>query len=129
MITNSTFVNLSDTSNYMHTTSAISATNSASVYIHNSKISGFLNVVKFDQSYTSLEVIKKAFNMDNSFFNTHGDGVEVSYKPNTGVINVLKYNRFTPEFVSVDHLFEDPQSKASPKFELKKSLNNYMVMQ
>ncbi|MFD2564140.1 hypothetical protein [Aquimarina rubra] len=128
-ITNSTFVNLSDNSNYMHTTSAISATNSALVYLHNSKISGFLNVVKFDESYTSLAVIEKAFKMDNSFFNIHGEGVEVSYKPNNGVANVLKYNRFTRDFVSVDNLFEDPMSKSSPKFQLKKSMNNYMVMQ
>lgn len=128
-ITNSTFVNLSDNSNYIHTTSAIAASNSALVYIHNSKISGFLNVVKFDQSYTSLAVIENAFKMDNSFFNIHGEGVEVSYKPNTGVLNVLKYNRFTQDFVSVDVLFEDPQSKATPKFQLKKAMNNYMVMQ
>ncbi|WP_299219723.1 hypothetical protein [uncultured Aquimarina sp.] len=128
-ITNSTFVNLSDNSNYIHTSSAISATNSALVYLHNSKISGFLNVVKFDDSYTSLAVLERAFKMDNSFFNIHGEGVEVSYKPNNGVMNVLKYNRFTKDFVSVDKLFEDPTSKSAPKFQLKKAMNNYMVMQ
>ncbi|GAA0717401.1 hypothetical protein GCM10009430_14300 [Aquimarina litoralis] len=128
-ITNSTFVNLSDNSNYIHTASAISATNSALVYLHNSKISGFSNVVKFDESYTSLAVLERAFKMDNSFFNIHGEGVEVSYKPNTGVLNILKYNRFTKDFVSVDKLFEDPNSKTAPKFQLKKAMNNYMVMQ
>ncbi|MHA7056046.1 hypothetical protein ACWGOQ_0002415 [Aquimarina sp. M1] len=128
-ITNSTFVNLSDTSNYMHTTSAISASNSAIVYLHNSKISGFSNVVKFDESYTSLTVIEKAFNMDNSFFNIHDEGVEVSYKPSTGVLGILKYNRFTQDFVSVDVLFEDPTNKFAPTFQLKKAMNNYMVMQ
>lgn len=128
-ITNSTFVNLSDNSNYIHTASAISATNSALVYLHNSKISGFSNVVKFDESYTSLAVLERAFKMDNSFFNIHGEGVEVSYKPNTGVLNILKYNRFTKDFVSVDKLFEDPKSKSAPKFQLKKAMNNYMVMQ
>ncbi|WP_378181929.1 hypothetical protein [Aquimarina sp. SS2-1] len=128
-ITNSTFVNLSDNSNYIHTTSAISATNRALVYIHNSKISGFLNVVKFDQSYTSLAVIERAFKMDNSFFNIHGDGVEVSYQPNNGILDILKYNRFTQDFVSVDVLFEDPNDKFAPKFQLKKAMNNYMVMQ
>ncbi|AXT51370.1 hypothetical protein D1818_11205 [Aquimarina sp. BL5] len=128
-ITNSTFVNLSDNTNYIHTSSAISAKNSALVYLHNSKISGFLNVVKFDDSYTSLAVIERAFKMDNSFFNIHGEGVEVSYKPSNGVMNVLKYNRFTKDFVSVDNLFEDPTSKSAPKFQLKKAMNNYMVMQ
>ncbi len=128
-ITNSTFVNLSDKSNYMHTTSAISASNSALVYLHNSKISGFLNVVKFDESYTSLAFIERAFKMDNSFFNIHGDGVEVSYKPSKGVLDVLKYNRFTQDFVSMDVLFEDPTNKFAPRFKLKKAMNNYMVMQ
>ncbi|WP_299432203.1 hypothetical protein [uncultured Aquimarina sp.] len=128
-ITNSTFVNLSDNSNYIHTSSAISATNSALVYLHNSKISGFLNVAKFDESYTSLSVLERAFKMDNSFFNIHGEGIEVSYKPSNGVLNVLKYNRFTKDFVSVDKLFEDPKSKSAPKFQLKKAMNNYMVMQ
>ena len=128
-ITNATLINLSDTSNYIHTTAAISALNSALVYIHNSRISGFSDVVKFDASYTSLAFIEKTFNMDNSFFNIHGEGVKTGYKPNTGILNILKYNRFTQEFVSVDELFSDPKSKYAPKFELKKSMNNYMVMQ
>ncbi|KAA1245882.1 hypothetical protein [Aquimarina sp. RZ0] len=128
-ITNSTFVNLSDKSNYIHTTSAISASNSALIYLHNSKISGFSDVVKFDQSYTSLSVIEKSFKMDNSFFNIHGEGVKASYKPSTGVLDILKYNRFTQSFVGVETLFADPKSKTIPKFELKESLNNYMVMQ
>ncbi len=128
-ITNATLINLSDKSNYIHTASAISASNSALVYIHNSRISGFSDVVKFDKSYTSLAVIEKTFNMDNSFFNIHGDGVKTGYKPNTGILNILKYNRFTQEFVSVDELFSDPKSKYAPNFDLKKSMNNYMVMQ
>jgi len=129
-ITNSTFVSLSDKTNYIHTASAISASNSAIIYLHNSKISGFLNVVKFDNSYTSLTMIEKAFKMDNSFFNIHGEeGVEVNYKPNNATTNVLKYNRFTQDFVSAEILFEDPQNKSIPKFQLKKAMNNYMVMQ
>ncbi|GAA3508575.1 hypothetical protein GCM10022393_20000 [Aquimarina addita] len=127
-VTNSTFVNLSDTKNYIHTTAAISASNSALIYINNSKISGFSDVVKFDQTYTSLAVIEKSFNMDNSFFNIHGEGVQAAYQPNTGVLNVLKYNRFTQNFVDVETLFSDPHSKAVPKFGLQKSLNAYMVM-
>lgn len=128
-VTNSTFVNLSDRKNYMHTTAAISASNSASIYINNTKISGFSDVVKFDQTYPSLSVIGKFFNMDNSFFNIHGEGVQAAYKPNTGVLNILKYNRFTQNFVDVDTLFSDPQNKVIPKFDLQKSLNTYMVMQ
>lgn len=129
VISNATLVNLSDKSNYVHTTAAISATNSALLYIHNSKISGFSDVVKFDSSYTSKAVIEKAFMMDNSFFNIHGEGVKVDFKPSTGVIDILKYNRFTQGFVNVDELFADPLNKTTPKFVLKKSLNTYMVMQ
>ncbi|MBQ4818632.1 hypothetical protein [Aquimarina sp. MMG016] len=128
-VTNATLVNLSDKSNYAHTSSAISATNAAMIYINNSKISGFSDVVKFDKSYTSLAFIAKAFTMDNSFFNIHSEGVKVDYKPSTGVLDILKYNRFTKDFVAVNDLFNDPQSKVMPKFQLKQSLNKYMVMQ
>lgn len=128
-ITNATLVSLSDKSNYTHTSAAISASNSAMMYLHNTKISGFSDVVKFDSSYTSFAFIERAFKMDNSFFNIHGEGVKVNYKPNNGVSKILKYNRFTAEFASVDELFHDPQSKQQPKFELKQSLNKYMVMQ
>ncbi len=127
--TNATLVNLSDKTNYMHTTSAISASNSAMIYIHNSKISGFSDVVRFDKSYSSLAVIEKAFKMDNSFFNIHGEGVKSSFKPNNGVLDILKYNRFTQSFTDVNTLFADPKAKTIPKFSLKKSMNNYMVMQ
>ncbi len=127
---NANLVNLSDKSNYQHTTAAISAANSALTYIHNSKISGFSDVVKFDKSYTSLPLIQKAFMMDNSFFNIHGQGVQVANQSvEKESLNILKYNRFTKSFVDVNDLFSDPQSSVNPKFQLKKSLNTYMVMQ
>ncbi|WP_103069989.1 hypothetical protein [Aquimarina sediminis] len=128
-ITNATLVNLSDKTNYQHTTAAISASNSAMTYIHNSKISGFSDVVKFDNSYTSLAVMQKAFMMDNSFFNIHGKGISSSLKGIDGTLDILKYNRFTENFVGVNDLFNDPKSAIAPKFHLKQSLNNYMVMQ
>ncbi len=129
-ITNATLVNLSDKTNYQHTTAAIFATNSALTYIHNSKISGFSDVVKFDKSYTSFPLIQKAFMMDNSFFNIHGEGVSVAnHTIKKSALDILKYNRFTKSFVSVKELFNDPQSNVNPRFQLKKSLNTYMVMQ
>ncbi|GAA4274009.1 hypothetical protein U6A24_01290 [Aquimarina gracilis] len=129
-ITNATLVNLSDKTNYQHTTAAISATNSALIYVHNSKISGFSDVVKFDKSYTSLPLLQKAFMMDNSFFNIHGEGVMVANQTMKKTsLDILKYNRFTKSFVDVKELFNDPQSNVNPKFQLKKSLNTYMVMQ
>ncbi|WP_062056433.1 hypothetical protein [Aquimarina longa] len=128
-ITNATLVNLSDKSNYQHTTAAISASNSAISYIHNSKISGFSDVIQFDKSYTSLATMQKAFMMDNSFFNIHGKGVKSSNKAINGTLDILKYNRFTENFVAVNNLFSDPKNTVTPKFQLKQSLNNYMVMQ
>ncbi len=129
-ISNATLINLSDKTNYQHTASAISASNSALTYIHNSKISGFSDVVQFDKSYTSLAVIQRAFMMDNSFFNIHGEGVEVVHQSiEKGSLDILKYNRFTKNFVGVKDLFNDPISNVAPKFQLKQSLNNYMVMQ
>ncbi|TPN85992.1 hypothetical protein [Aquimarina algicola] len=128
-ITNATFVNLSDKSNYQHTTAAISIKHSGTAYVNNSKISGFSDIVKFDNTYTSLAIMKKAFMMDNSFFNIHGTGVEIENTAIKGTQDILKYNRFTKDFVSVNDLFNDPQNKVSPRFNLKQSLNNYMVMQ
>ncbi len=129
-ITNATLVNLSDQTNFQHTGSAIYTSNSAMTYIHKSKISGFSDVVKFDKSYTSLASIQKAFMMDNSFFNIHSGGVEM---PNQVIkknaLNILKYNRFTKNFIDVKDLFDDPQNNIAPKFKLKQSMNNYMVMQ
>ncbi len=129
-ITNATLVNLSDKTNYQHTTAAISANNSAVTYIHNSKISGFSDVIKFDETYTSMAMIQKAFMMDNSFFNIHNEGV-IAINPaiQKSALNTLKYNRFTKNFVGVKDLFQDPQNNVVPKFQLKQSLNNYMVMQ
>ncbi|GAA4276991.1 hypothetical protein [Aquimarina mytili] len=129
-ISNATLVNLSDKSNYQHTASAILTSNLATLYIHNSKISGFSDVVKFDNSYVSLPKMQKAFMMDNSFFNIHGEGVDVvnqSMKKQS--LNILKYNRFTKNFVDVNDLFSNPLSNVVPKFDLKQSLNTYMVMQ
>ncbi len=127
-ITNATLINLSDKTNYQHTTAAIYSKNSAIVYISNSQISGFSDVVKFDKSYQSLTNINQHFNMDNSFFNIHNKGVlaTIAIKNNT---EVLKYNRFTKDFKSAEELFIDPYNKITPKFNLKKSTNNYMVVQ
>lgn len=129
-ITNATLVNLSDNTNYQHTSAAIYTSNSAVTYIHNSKISGFSDVVKFDKSYTSMPIIQKAFMMDNSFFNIHSEGVTVANPAMQKTsLDILKYNRFTKSFVDVKELFQDPQNIAAPNFQLKQSLNNYMVMQ
>ncbi len=128
-ITHATLVNLSDKSNYQHTNAAILSSNAAKTYIHNSKISGFSDVVKFDNTYTSLALMQDAFMMDNSFFNIHGEGVSSNNKTINGTSDILKYNRFTKSFVSVNDLFKDPKNTIVPKFQLKQSLNAYMVMQ
>ncbi len=127
---NATIINLSDKTNYQHTSSAIYSSNLAKTYIHNSKISGFSDVVKFDNSYASLSNIQNAFLMDNSFFNIHSEGVKVANQSmQKASLDILKYNRFTEKFVEVTEIFSDPISNMSPKFQLKQSLNNYMVMQ
>ncbi len=128
-ITNATLVNLTNKRNYKHTNAAIAASNGAIIYLNNSKISGFSDVVKFDKSYTSLALIENAFQMDNSFFNIHGSGVQVTSQIQTNMTNILKYNRFTDTFVDVSDIFTDPNNKVLPKFGLKKAMNNYMVMQ
>ncbi len=128
-VSNATLINLSDNSNYQHTKAAISASNLAITYINNSKISGFSDIVNFDDSYKSVNMIQQAFMMDNSFFNIHNKGITINTKTAEEALHLLKYNRFTKEFAAVDDLFKDPTSKVSPNFQLKKSLNTYMVMQ
>ncbi len=129
-ISNATLVNLSNKTNYQHTGAAVYSSNSALTYIHKSKISGFSDVVQFDKSYTSVALIQKRFMMDNSFFNIHGEGVRVAHQLiEKGALNILKYNRFTKDFVDTKDLFDDPENNLMPKFQLKQSMNNYMVMQ
>lgn len=128
-ITDASLLNLADKTNYQYTMPAISARNAASIYIHNARISGFSDVVKFDRSYTSLAMIQKLFNLDNSFFNIHREGVIVEYKPNNGSQDILKYNRFTKTFKGITELFQDPMNESNPRFTLKQSLNQYMVVQ
>ncbi|RZS92310.1 hypothetical protein [Aquimarina brevivitae] len=123
------FVNLADKRNYEHTSPAISAKNKGRLYLHKCKISGFSDVIEFDDSYTSLAVIEQSFNMDHSFYNIHGEGVKVQFKPFDSTMEVLKFNRFTEGFVAYDDLFTDPENTVAPNFALKKSLNDYLVMQ
>ena len=127
-LSNASLITLSNKTNYQHTSAAIYAKNTALIYITSSHISGFSDVVKLDKSFSSLALVNQHFNMDNSFFNIHNKGV-VSAKEIVNKADVLKYNRFTKTFKSVDELFLDPLNKATPKFSLKKSLNNYMVVQ
>ncbi|WP_459211390.1 hypothetical protein [Aquimarina rhabdastrellae] len=128
-ISNALLLSLSDDSNFNYTKSAISLNNQAELYLNESIISGFSDVVMLDESYNTLALIQESFNMDNSFFNIHNKGVLLNNKLSDLAQLALKYNRFTKTFQYVDQLFEDPMNSIAPKFNLKKSLNNYMVIQ
>lgn len=128
-IHNATFINLADHTNYQHTTSAISAKYQAKLNFTESKISGFANVIKFDNSYTSSKMIENSFSMENSVFNVHSDNVVVKFDPQQVAQKILKYNMFTTTFKQVDDLFEDPLNNVNPKFFLKDSFENYVVKQ
>lgn len=128
-ITGATLVTLTDQTNYNHSRAAISVNNLAELYLNDSTISGFSDVVHLDKSFSTLKMIDHAFKMDNSFFNVHKEGVDTERKINNDTFSLLKYNRFTKTFQNPEELFEDPFGKGYPKFTLKNSLSNYMVIQ
>jgi len=128
-ITGATLITLTDQTNYTHSRSAISIRNLAELYINNSNISGFSDVVRLDKSFSTLKMIDKGFKMDNSFFNIHRDGVITENDITNSTFNLLKYNRFTKTFKNPEELFSDPLDKSNPQFSLKNSINNYMVIQ
>ncbi len=128
-ITGAILISLADESNFNYTKAAISLNNQAKLYINDSKISGFSDVVRLDKSYNTLALIQESFNLDNSFFNIHKKGVILNNKLSDLAQLALKYNRFTKVFQHVSDLFSDPTDSANPQFTLKKSLNNYMVIQ
>ena len=122
-------INLSDKSNYQHTTAAISSRHLGQLKLTNSRISGFSNVVSFDKSYTNLSEIQKSFSLENSLYNVHGDAVMASFQPNSSAEQLLKYNMHTTHFKNVQDFFTDPLNSKFPIFTLKDSLGSYTVMQ
>lgn len=127
-IKNATLINLSDQSNYQHTTAAISSKNLANLTIIDSRISGFANVVKFDKTYKSYLDLQKCFSLENSVFNVHSKTVITKHESKINGDQILKYNMYTNNFRNADDLFTDPFNEKNPKFTLKES-ENYTVMQ
>ncbi len=130
-ISNATLINLSDENNYQHTAAAISTKNHAKIEFTTSKISGFSNVVRFDKSYKEFQEVFKYFKMESSLCNVHNTNIVVKYTaPNKEHLNsLLKANRFTASFTSVNDLFVKPLDVKSPKFILKETNNSYALAQ
>ncbi|WP_299432197.1 hypothetical protein [uncultured Aquimarina sp.] len=128
-ITGATLITLVDESNYNHSRAAISINNLGELYLNNSNISGFSDVVKLDKTFSTLRMIETAFKLDNSFFNVHNEGVVTQNNIKDDTFNLLKYNRFTKTFQQPEEIFSAPLDSANPDFTLKNSLNNYMVVQ
>lgn len=128
-ITGATLISLVDENNYTHTRAAISINNLGELYINNSSISGFSDVVQLDKTFSTLGMIETAFKLDNSFFNVHKEGVITHNDIKNDTFNLLKYNRFTKSFKQPEEIFSAPLDKTNPDFSLKNSLNNYMVVQ
>jgi len=129
VIKDATLINLSDSSNYQHTNAAISSKNLAKIDFSNSKISGFANVIKFDDSYTTYSRIKESFSLENSIFNIHDINIISSLKETPEVQNLLQYNMYTTQFRDASDFFEKPLDTKNPKFTLKQSTDNYTVME
>ncbi len=127
-INNATLINLSDDSNFQHTTAAISSKNLAKIDCKESKISGFANVLKLDNSYTSFIDLKKSFAIENCIFNIHNKNILVQYQPHYGAEKILQYNMFTTNFKKATELFENPLDPKNPKFNLKGAQKSYTMM-
>ncbi len=127
-IKNGTFVNLADKNNYQHTTSAISSKNLGRLTIIDSKISGFANVAKFDETYNTYADLQKHFSFENGIFNVHSNSLLTKNKLQTSIDKLLKYNMYTNQFRGVKDIFTDPLNEKNPKFTLKES-ESYTVMQ
>ena len=130
-IINASLINLSDKSNYQHTTAAISANNLGKVKFSESRISGFSNVVKFDKTYTSYTDVENSFVITNSLCNVYDKNVISSHDNLTTQVasRVLHYNMFTKKFTSVKDLFINPLDHKHPKFGLKGNEDSYALMQ
>lgn len=131
-IINASLINLSDKSNYQHTTAAISANNMGKIKFSESRISGFSNVVKFDKTYKSYEDVEKSFTITNSLCNVYDKNVISNHKDLTTQVasRVLHYNMFTKKFTSVKDLFVNPLDSKHPKFGLKGNQDSsYALMQ
>lgn len=127
ILTDASFVNLSTKDMVDMTTSAISVSNVAGIDIKNSLISGFSDVVEFDSSYTSSQLVENNFKMESSFFNIHGKGFKVSDK-SIDRLSILKYNTFTEDFANSDQLFKDPLNIGKPQFGLNQGESMYTII-
>jgi hypothetical protein len=131
VITDATFITLSDASNYKHTNAAIHVKNLAKIELKDSKVSGFANVIKFDSSFRSYYEIAKSFKIYTSLCNVHSENVSVKYEGyNRERMNKLfKNNLFTSTYSNVSDLFVKPLDVKNPKFVLKDSKESYAMMQ
>lgn len=130
-IINASLINLSDASNYQHTTAAISSNNLAKLKFGESRISGFANVVRFDKSYKTFSTIEKSFIITNSLCNVHDKNVISNHEGLTSQManSVLKYNMFTTKFASVKDLFKNPLDNKHPDFILKSDKSSYALLE
>ncbi len=128
-LSNATLINLSNKSNFKHTTAAISSKSLARLSFTESKISGFANVVKFDKSYRTENIIEESFTLENSIFNVHDKNILVQFEPSSGIEKILKYNMFTTQFKSAEDIFTNPLDTKNPIFTIKESNESYTVKQ
>ncbi|WP_159090828.1 hypothetical protein [Aquimarina aquimarini] len=127
-IKNASLINLSDHTNYQHTTAAISSKNLSKLKLTDMCISGFANVVTFDKTYRSYTDLQYYFSLENSVFNVHSKTVLTQYESDINAQRLLKYNMYTNHFRNANDLFTAPFDKKNPKFTIKES-ENYTVMQ
>ena len=88
----------------------VSLSNLAKVHIFDSTISGFSNVVFFNSAYTSVDQIRKSFTVNRSLINISGDEIVIENGiDQTYLKSIVRYNRYTGDFVSFNQIFKNTE--------------------
>ncbi|UZO80805.1 hypothetical protein NBT05_17930 [Aquimarina sp. ERC-38] len=100
------FANEIDDPNQDTIKALVSLQNLAKVHIYDSTISGFSNVVAFDNSYTDDNQVRKSFTVNNSIININKDVLILpSHIDKTFVKSTVKYNQYTENPINFKQLF------------------------
>lgn len=122
-VNNGTFINLANKDNVNFTASAISVKKMAHLNMHNSSISGFLNVIKLDNSYKNKtwDLIRENLLFSNNIFNVkEGKKINIENSSKFNFSKFFKTNRFTKFYLNPNEIFLNPTDEDQPSFEMKK---------
>ncbi len=128
---NAALITLTDEKTYVHTTAAIVSKNHAKLEFSSSKISGFTNMIHFDDSYKYTDEIEMLFKIDASLCNVYGKEIVAKGKglDTSNLDKLLNTSTVLTNFKSAKDLFVKPLDARQPKFTLKTVEARYALAQ